>query len=81
MDKLSVILEGWQNFMNEPEVPSEITTERSKECIKCPKKSKALLLTFVKDKLKEIEGYKCDICNCPLSAKLRSQSKCEKWQR
>lgn len=73
------ILEGWSNFIEKSEVTEQLAEQRAKECLKCKDKSKALLLAFVKDKLKEVEGYKCNLCQCPLSAKLRSKKeKCPK---
>jgi len=39
-------------------------------------------LAFIKDELKEIEGHYCNLCKCPISAKIRSELEmCElkKW--
>lgn len=73
------ILEGWSNFIDKSEVTEQMAQERAGFCFKCEDKSKALLLAFVKDELKEVEGYKCNLCQCPLSAKLRTKNeKCPK---
>ena len=57
--------------MTRSEIPDEQATERAKICAKCPHAVKGITEGWVKDELKEIEGYKCDICGCPLSAKIR----------
>lgn len=73
------IINGWHNFLSKSEVTETLAQERAKECLKCEDKSKAILLAFVKDNFKEVEGFKCNLCNCPLSAKIRSiNEKCPK---
>lgn len=77
MSKLSRILEGWQNFISKSEVSEVMAAERATHCIDCRYAKKSMLTAFIKDDLKEIEGYKCNKCQCPLSAKLRSkEEKC-----
>ena len=82
MSKIEDILNGWQNFMSKSEVTEEMAKKRAKICLGCDSNIKSKLLIFVKDELKEIEGNKCNECQCPLSAKIRSvNEKCElnKW--
>jgi hypothetical protein len=76
--QISNILNGWQNFIAKSEVSEKLAKERAAECAKCPHAKEGKLLAFIKDDLKEIEGYYCDLCKCPLSAKVRSQNEnCE----
>ena len=67
------ILNGWENFLSKSEVTEKLASDRALECIGCEyaKHSKAIEV-FVKDDFKEIEGYVCDLCKCPISAKIRS---------
>jgi len=76
------ILNGWQNFIFHNQVTEKLAKERASFCVNCPKLKKGKLLSFLNDDLKEIEGYYCDICKCPLSGKIRSkEEKCDlnKW--
>jgi len=65
------ILNGWKNFMDKSEVVERVAVERAKQCTGCEHAKKSML-SFFKDSLKEVEGYKCNKCQCPLSAKIRS---------
>ena len=76
--QISNILNGWQNFIAKSEVSEKLAKERAAECAKCTHAKEGKILAFIKDDLKEIEGYYCDLCKCPLSAKVRSQNEnCE----
>jgi hypothetical protein len=77
------ILSGWTNFIDKSEVTEEIAKERAEICATCEHAKKGMLLTFIKDSLKNIEGHYCNDCGgCPLSAKVRTKNDvCEKWQR
>lgn len=66
------ILKGWQNFIDKSEVSEEVAKNRAAKCSVCPFAKHSKLLAFINDDLKEIEGFKCSKCSCPLSAKLRS---------
>jgi hypothetical protein len=82
MSKLSNILNGWENFISKSEVTEKLAKQRAIICNTCESNVKSKLLIFVKDELKEIEGHKCNECQCPLSAKIRSvNEKCDlnKW--
>jgi hypothetical protein len=79
MQDFKKILNGWQNFLTKSEVTELMAEERAKICFDCKDKKKTKLLAFIKDDLKEIEGFKCKKCKCPLSAKIRSiKEKCPK---
>jgi hypothetical protein len=72
--QISNILNGWQNFLAKSEVTESLAEHRAVNCLVCPYLKKGKLLAFIKDDLKEIEGHYCDICKCPLSAKIRSKN-------
>lgn len=55
---------------------------RSQICGECPEKSKSILAVFVDASLKEVEGYQCDRCKCPIGTKVFAEEKqniCSKW--
>lgn len=81
MIDINLILQGWGNYLDKSEVIEAQAQFRADICSECHKAKKGKVLTFVKDNLKEIEGYYCDECKCPLSAKIRSNDKCPlgKW--
>lgn len=72
MSKLQDILNGWENFIDKSEVTEDLAKQRAKHCLKCDELKKGGLLSLIKDDLVEIQGYYCNKCFCPLSAKLRS---------
>jgi hypothetical protein len=75
------ILSGWKNFLTKSDVSENLAKKRAKSCAACPQARQGMLLAFIKDRLTEIEGAYCNICNCPLSAKVRSNDTCplKKW--
>jgi len=82
--KVRNIVDGWWNYLNKNDSTKSVVKERAKTCAKCPdiKKGGDILRVLIKDKLKEIEGFTCGRCNCPLSAKIRTQEKsCEEWKK
>ncbi|MHA2088257.1 MAG: hypothetical protein ACW972_08265 [Promethearchaeota archaeon] len=82
-NKINDIISGWSNFIDKSEVTEEIAKQRAEICSKCEHAKKSMLLGFVKDELKEVEGYYCSDCfGCPLSAKIRTKNDiCEKWKK
>ena len=80
--KIKNILNGWQNFINKSEVTETLAKERAEICAKCPQAKQGKILAFINDDLQEIQGNYCNLCRCPLSAKVRSiKEKCDmsKW--
>ena len=76
------IYNGWTNYLTS-DVHDEVVKSRAQICGGCPHAVKSKLLFMVKDSLKEIEGFKCDLCGCPLSAKIRQNVEtCDdgRWQ-
>lgn len=65
------IISGWKNLFYG--LNTELARTRADHCTKC---DHAKVGTWEKlindDQIIEISGLKCDICKCPLSAKLRS---------
>ena len=68
--KVKNIIEGWSNYLNN----TEINQDRLSHCIACEFAVHKKYLAFIKDDFKEVEGKVCDKCDCPLSAKLRSDN-------
>jgi len=81
LNTLDHILNGWKNYIDKSEVTENIAKQRATICATCYHAKQGKLLAFIKDSLKEIEGTYCKICNCPLSAKVRSTDICpeNKW--
>jgi len=73
-DKAKKIFDGWKNYAFPSVNTEKLAQVRAQICSECPQAVYLLYTAFiVKDKeTKEIEGYVCDLCNCPLSAKIRS---------
>jgi hypothetical protein len=77
MNKTKIIVEAWQEYFNREDQPTQEDKRRSEICAACVHKRKGKMLIFVKDELKNIEGYYCGKCSCPLSALIRSKKGCE----
>lgn len=68
------IIEGWANFvLNLKTVDAKI---KASICNGCKHKKYAGYEIIKDNEIKELQGFICDKCKCPLSAKLRSNSKC-----
>jgi len=55
---------------------------RALNCANCEHAEHGSILEFLEDDVKEIQGMKCNLCECPLSALLRSPNercKIDKW--
>lgn len=76
------ILSGWKNYLDKTDVTENVAKERATHCATCPHAKQGKLLAFVKDHLTEVEGAYCNLCKCPLSAKVRSTDICpiNKWK-
>lgn len=75
------ILSGWRNYLDKTDVTEESAKKRAALCAACPHAKQGKLLAFIKDHLKEVAGAYCNLCKCPLSAKVRSTDICpiNKW--
>ncbi len=76
-------MQGWKGYVWEtPEIKS-MAESRAIECAKCDEAVYGWVASFVEDELKDIQGLKCGLCDCPLSGLLRSpDEKCKigRWQ-
>lgn len=72
---LSNIIDGWRNYMIDDPVTELAATKRATICSQCPnaKFVGGVNTIIVDNKTKEIRGLVCDLCNCPLSLKVRSK--------
>lgn len=68
------ILQGWTNFVLN--LKTKEAKEKADICFDCEHKRYSNFEIIKDNKIKEISGFICDACICPLSAKLRSGSKC-----
>jgi len=75
---LQNILTGWKNYLDKTEVTENLAQQRACLCAACPHARQGKLLAFIRDSLTEIEGAYCNLCKCPLSAKVRSNDTCPK---
>lgn len=77
LSKGQEILEGWAKYKDLMPISIDdmaIVEARVQKCIACPNMVEGdLIKLLMKDnQLKEIQGYKCGLCGCPLSTKVRS---------
>jgi len=77
MIKPLVIIKAWLKVWD------GLTTKEDKRraaiCESCPMRTYKKYLDFVDDELKNVKGFVCKDCGCPLIAKIRSTDKCIKW--
>lgn len=82
MSKIKNIISGWEKFIFKSEVTENMAIERAEFCAICPHNKHGKLSAFINDEIQQVKGNYCDICTCPLSAKIRSiNEKCpiNKW--
>lgn len=82
---INEILNGWKNyFIGSNKTSLKEAKRRANICNDCPHKKYGIHSAILPDmNIKEIKGYYCGDCGCPLSPKVRSMnSKCSKgkWQ-
>ena len=77
IQKLERIAQGWMNVVFLSEAVEAMARGRAEKCAGCEFAVESSWMTNIGDEIKEIQGLKCDKCNCPLSAKTRSvKEKC-----
>lgn len=57
---------------------------RSEICAKCPLKEKRLYAEFVNAEIKDVQGYVCTLCHCPIATKIfatESKNICKEWSK
>ena len=67
-------IQGWTNFVLNLE--NDSAKEKAKICLECDYLKKGKIEIIKDNEIKEISGFICGKCKCPLPAKLRSNSKC-----
>jgi hypothetical protein len=79
--QIAKILSGWKNYIKKPEVTETLAKQRAAVCAACLHAKQGKLMAFIKDNLTEVRGAYCNLCKCPLSAKVRSNDSCprDKW--
>lgn len=58
--------------------------QRSKICADCPEKEQKLYADFVNAEIKEVQGYVCTRCDCPIATKVfatEPKNICPKWSK
>lgn len=76
------IINGWINLLFKNEKVETIAKSRASICYRCKHRKFTNVLVFMNSDFHSIQDYICDLCKCPLSAKIRSvDSKCDanKW--
>lgn len=61
---------------------TEETLRRANICAGCDEKTKKFYADFVKAEIKEVEGYVCNRCDCPIATKVfatEEKNICTKW--
>lgn len=79
MARIDIIIKAWANVIKG--LTDEEHIRRSKVCGKCPHAKRKKYLELIKNDLEEVHGMVCDLCGCPLVAKIRSEDICEKWEQ
>lgn len=55
---------------------------RASKCLQCEFKNEAVHAIFLNSEIKEINGFVCSLCKCPLATKIFARNKkniCDKW--
>lgn len=77
MSKINEILDGWANYahLSSEPIDEAVAKQRAETCSNCPFAVEGNLLKILlpDNEFKEIQGYKCSKCGCPLSSKVRSK--------
>ena len=82
LKKLNNILQGWKNYAFESKEIESMAKARAVECAKCELAVYGLVSSLVDDRIEDIKGLKCSMCDCPLSGLLRApdeKCKLDKW--
>ena len=57
---------------------------RAKICAECPLKEKRFYADFVNAEIKDVEGFVCSLCACPISTKVfatEPKNICTEWSK
>ena len=73
--KITNIIDGFAGLAFPNKQTEEMATKRAEICAGCPHaKAFGAYSVIVDNKTKSIQGMKCDLCGCSLSAKVRSRN-------
>lgn len=74
------IINSWISVIKKEE-PTQEELRRANVCNGCEFKKYSRYLKSIKGKVKELNGYLCNDCGCPLIAKVKNNNKCpqNKW--
>ncbi len=68
------ILEGWKNVIVKNEAVENVALKRAETCMKCKHSKNLVVLSWIDRDIKKQRNKVCEICNCPLIAKIRSRN-------
>jgi len=75
VNTFNAILSGWKNVIFKNKDIEELAIVRAKICSSCPHANKKYKFKPFRptegEETKSIEGLACNVCGCPLSAKVR----------
>jgi predicted RNA-binding Zn-ribbon protein involved in translation (DUF1610 family) len=75
MAKVEDIINGWGSYLVSDKTTTKIAKQRAEICSSCDMPIKGTFEIFLPDfEIKEIQGLKCSVCNCPLSTATRSKN-------
>lgn len=80
--KTKEVFNGWLNLLFKNEQVEKLAEQRAELCYRCKHRKFTNVTIFLKSDFYSIQDYICNLCKCPLSAKIRSiNSKCDanKW--
>lgn len=73
--KITNIIDGFAGLAFPNKQTEEMATRRAEICAACPHaKTFGAYTAIIDNKTKSIQGMKCDLCGCALSAKVRSRN-------
>lgn len=78
------IIRGWWNYFFYDKNIEDIAIKRASHCSSCPHAKTGGIISAKDYRIPSISGKHCELCGCPLAAKLRSpEESCEmdepKW--
>ncbi len=72
------IVKSWVSVLKKESTTKE-EERRAKICDSCNHKTYSKYLDFIDNEVKEVKGFYCGNCFCPLVAKIKEGNHCVKW--
>jgi len=73
VSKLQHIIDGWGNYLKQKPKVEKLAKERAEICAKCEHAIEGTYEKLMPDySITTAYGMKCNVCQCPLSTKLRA---------